>query len=105
MRLFTIIVEFVIEKSATKAFLELVLVNAKTSLAEEDGCRRFDVLVPDGAGDRVLLYEIYRDRAAFDVHSSSAHYIAFARATDGMVLNKRVTVCDRLNPESEPAAP
>ena len=69
MSLFTIIVKFAIEKGAMAAFSELVLRNARTSLSEEEGCARFDVLVPDPADGRVLLYE--RDRAAFDVHAAS----------------------------------
>ena len=35
---------------------------------DEPGCRRFDVVEPQGEPDRVLLYEIYDDEAAFDAH-------------------------------------
>ena len=61
-----------------------------------DCCERFDVLRPAGSDNRVLLYEIYQDREAFDLHATSAHYLAFAAATHALIRHKVVTVCDRV---------
>lgn len=73
-------------------FHRLVLENAAASLRDEPGCRQFDVLLPEGeAGDRVVLYEIYDDAAAFDAHLRSDHYARFAAATDPLVRGKSVT--------------
>jgi quinol monooxygenase YgiN len=93
---FTIIVEFVTKPGAMAAFLPLMLGNARASLENEPGCRRFDVLRPEGEDDRILLYEIYDDRAAFDAHCSAAHFTAFDRATREMVARKTVTFCQTL---------
>jgi (4S)-4-hydroxy-5-phosphonooxypentane-2,3-dione isomerase len=98
MSVFTITVEFAVEPGSAAAFLEHMLANAQASLENEPGCLRFDVLQPEGAGDRVFLYEIYRDRAAFDAHATSPHYLAFAEATQSMVRQKTVEVLRRLNP-------
>jgi quinol monooxygenase YgiN len=44
---------------------KLIDENAQMSCECEPGCRRFAVLVPKGANDRIFLYEIYESRAAF----------------------------------------
>ena len=64
--------------------------NARASVREEPGCRRFDVLQPHGEEDLVFLYEIYDDRAAFDEHVRSAHFAAFQAATADLVTEKKV---------------
>ncbi|KUL95268.1 hypothetical protein DK26_12805 [Bosea sp. WAO] len=73
-------------------FLPLMIENAETSRRDEPGCERFDVLQPDGEQDCILLYEIYRDRAAFDAHCASQHFKRFDAATKTMVAEKTVTV-------------
>jgi quinol monooxygenase YgiN len=86
-----ILVEFVLTPTARDAFRRLVLENAAASLRDEPGCRQFDVLVPeDEAGDRVVLYEIYDDAAAFDAHLASEHYRHFAAAAEVLVREKTV---------------
>jgi (4S)-4-hydroxy-5-phosphonooxypentane-2,3-dione isomerase len=74
-----------------ETFLKLVRMNAATSLEAEAGCLRFDVLAPlETGGPDVLLYEVYADRAAFDAHLASPHFLAFDRATREMVTAKTV---------------
>ena len=60
----------------------------KNSLEQEPGCRRFDVCFDDDRPQRVLLYEIYDDRAAFDSHRDTAHFEAFNEAV-GPLLEAR----------------
>jgi quinol monooxygenase YgiN len=93
---FTIIVEFIVRPEHIEAFMPLMVANARTSRETEPGCERFDVLLPEGDAGRILLYEIYADRAAFDAHCSSAHFIAFDRATRDMISGKTVTICKTL---------
>jgi autoinducer 2-degrading protein len=47
----------------------------------ERGCRQFDVFVPRGEKDRVMLYEVYDDEAAFQEHLRIKHYAAFYRVS------------------------
>ena len=79
------------------------LVLTARSLAEEEGCLVFEVLQPQGE-DRIVLYEIYRDRAAFDLHVASAHFRRFDEATSPLVTSKAVTICERLGPPPVPSA-
>ena len=88
-----VMVDFTIPEGQLSAFIPLMLTNAHASLALESGCECFDVLRPEGSNDRVLLYEIYRDQAAFDEHCHSPHYLEFAHATQAMVQSKSVMMC------------
>ena len=94
---YTILVEFSLRDGALDQFLPLIEGNATASIRDEPGCERFDVLVPAGERDRVLLYEIYSDLAAFERHSEQPHYHEFARRAEPMVRSKRVTVLGLMN--------
>jgi quinol monooxygenase YgiN len=88
---FVIMVDFTVKPGSMAAFRALVDANARTTCRDEAGCRRFDVLAPAGEDARVVLYEIYDDRAAFAAHLASAHYAAFNRDSAGHVAGKRVS--------------
>ncbi len=87
---FVILAEFTLVADQADAFLALVRRNAAASVREEPGCRRFDVLVPEDAEPRVVLYEIYDSPAAFEAHLASAHFIAFRDATAAMIAGRSV---------------
>ena len=91
MTAYVIIVEFQLKPGCRPAFRRLVDENARASVQNEPGCRRFDVLEPLGAADQVLLYEIYDDRAAFDAHKKTAHFAAFDQASAAYVAGKTVS--------------
>ena len=44
-----------------------------------------------GEADRIVLYEIYDDRAAFDAHLKTAHFASFNEASAALVADKKVT--------------
>ncbi len=89
---YVITVEFDIDPRAEADFMTLMLENAEESVRAEPGCLRFDVLTPaeTQTGKRVLLYEIYEDRAAFDEHLASDHFKRFDALTATMVRSKSV---------------
>ena len=91
--MYVVTVAFEIRPEAAAAFLPLMLENARASLAEEPGCLRFDVCRDEAPDDtppvRIFLYEIYRDRDAFDAHLASAHFQSFDTATRSMVASKQ----------------
>ncbi len=100
MSAYAITVDFLLKPGAMEDFRALVDRNAVESRRNEPGCRRFDVLVPDRQTDRVFLYEIYDDRAAFDAHLNSSHFNRFNRDSEILVVSKAVVafelVCDGL---------
>lgn len=93
MSAYAIIVEFRLRPGQRAAFRRLIDSNARHSVRDEVGCRRFDVLEPAGDADRILLYEIYDDRAAFDAHVESAHFARFDAESSALVTAKSVIEC------------
>jgi autoinducer 2-degrading protein len=87
---FVITVDFTLKPGTMAAFRKLIDRNAQDSCADEPGCRRFDVLVPSEPGDKVFLYEIYDDRAAFDAHLKTRHFDQFNRESEELVISKTV---------------
>jgi quinol monooxygenase YgiN len=55
------------------AFMAKLDENA-SSARQEPGCRQFDVLVDPEDRNRVMLYEVYADEAAFEAHQRTAHF-------------------------------
>lgn len=86
-----IIVDFQLKPGARDAFRRLIDENATASARSEPGCRRFDVLEAPAESDRILLYEIYDDRAAFDAHLKTSHFAQFNEASAALVAAKAVT--------------
>lgn len=91
MSSYVIIVDFKLKPGMRAAFRTLIDINANTSVREEPGCRRFDVLEPAGEDDRIVLYEIYDSRADLDAHVAAKHYKAFDKASASLVAEKTVT--------------
>lgn len=94
MKGYVITVEFDIDPEQFDAFLPLMTANAEASRRDERGCRRFDVCRPRDTANRVFLYEIYDDEAAFQAHLQTAHFKSFAAATKDMITARRIVACD-----------
>lgn len=90
---YAIIVDFRLRPGTRPAFRRLIDANARQSVETEAGCRCFDVLEPHGENDRVILYEIYDDVAAFEAHARSPHFEVFDLESAPLVLIKSVTHC------------
>ena len=87
--MYLVAVTFEIAADKAAAFAERVARQAADSLTEQ-GCHRFDVWCAPGNPARVFLFEIYADRAAFDVHLASAHFKAFDAEVGPWVTDKKV---------------
>lgn len=55
-------------------FVGAMLDDARGSVSAEPGCVRFDVIQDEKEPNRIYLYEVYRDRAAFDHHLTTPHF-------------------------------
>ena len=98
--MYVITVLFSIRSEHTSAFFQAIVANARTSVAEESGCRQFDVCLSDRDRSDVFLYEVYDSKAAFDAHLASAHYRQFTETTAAWVSAKVVNVFERAYPPS-----
>jgi (4S)-4-hydroxy-5-phosphonooxypentane-2,3-dione isomerase len=85
-----ILVEFTVKSDAIGRFRELITTNATRSLSQEPGCRRFDVLSSADEPGRIVLYEIYDDDRAFELHLATPHYKDFAAAAEPMIETRSI---------------
>lgn len=86
--MFVVTVEFTVKPEAVEDFRKAVRQQAKNSLQHEEGCRRFDVCFDDERPERVFLYEVYDDRAAFDRHCATDYFAKFREASAPMLADR-----------------
>ena len=98
--MYVITVLFSIDPEHTSDFLQAMVANARTSAAQEPGCRQFDVCVSGSNSNDVFLYEVYDSKAAFDAHLASAHFHQFTESTAAWVLAKVINVFERTYPSA-----
>ena len=91
---YVILVDFRLKPGTRAQFRAAIDANARASCAKEPGCRRFDVLEVTSEADRILLYEIYDSRKAFEDHLKTPHLAAFEAASAALVRQKTVTECN-----------
>jgi (4S)-4-hydroxy-5-phosphonooxypentane-2,3-dione isomerase len=93
---FVLIVEFEVRPESLERFHELIAVNARASVETEPGCRQFDVTRSQEASNRILLYEVYDDLAAFEAHAKAPHVAAFFREARPMIVSQKATRFERV---------
>ncbi|MDI4659352.1 putative quinol monooxygenase [Xanthobacter autotrophicus] len=81
---FVVIAEFDVEPARLADFLAVARDDAAHSVADEPGCRQFEVIVLEGAST-VVFYEVYDDRAAFDAHLETPHLGRFRDAFPALI--------------------
>ncbi len=86
------------------AFRVAMLDNARESRESEPGCRQFDVCV-DPATGTIFLYELYDDRAAFEAHMRSEHFLRFDATVRDWTARKDVRLYERIAPQASRAGP
>ncbi len=70
-----------------------------TGTRVEPGCLRFDVLRDAETPSTLYLYEVYRDRAAFDLHREAPYFKAFfAEAGDTLAAEPEVRLAEVVSP-------
>jgi quinol monooxygenase YgiN len=87
---FVIIAEFEIRPGKLAQVLELAEVDSRHSVADEPGCRQFTVTVDRERPDRVVLFEVYDDEAAFDAHLETPHLKAFRAGIEPLIVSRQV---------------
>ena len=92
-----IIAEFEVKPGKLEQFLELAETDSRHSVADEPGCRQFTVTVDRERPDRVVLFEVYDDDAAFDAHLETPHLQAFRTGIEDLVVDRRVRRLSRVH--------
>ena len=73
--MYVIIAPIQIKEGHKKEFVDAMLDDARGSVNNEPGCLRFDVIQDAGNPNRIWLYEVYTDEAAFQAHTEAPHFI------------------------------
>lgn len=71
--MYVVVVRCRVHQEHLESFIEASLDDARHSVLDEPDCLRFDVVQDDEEPTTIWLYEIYRDRAAFDHHLTTPH--------------------------------
>ncbi|MCZ6609840.1 MAG: putative quinol monooxygenase [Alphaproteobacteria bacterium] len=72
-------------------FHAAALEDARCSVRDEPGCRRFDVLIPKDGEGSLTFYEVYDDADALAAHRQTPHYAAFAAAAEEAEVERTIT--------------
>ena len=73
--MYVIIAPIQIKDGHKDEFIEALLEDARGSVNDEPGCLRFDVIQDAADANRVWLYEVYVDEAAFQAHTQAPHFV------------------------------
>ena len=70
---FVLLVNIRIKPENVDRWMKMALDNAREA-RKEPGCRQFEVLVDPKDKTKVVLFEIYDDDKAFEVHQQTPHF-------------------------------
>ena len=93
---FVLVVEFEVKPETLDRFHALIAENARKSVANEPGCRQFDVTRAQDQANRIVLYEVYDDQAAFEAHGKMPHVAEFFREAKPMLLEMKARRLERV---------
>lgn len=85
-----LVVDFRIKFAHVADFAAAIAANARASLADEPGCRRFDVCRDPADPQRFFLYEVYDHEAAVKSHLESPHFLQMDADTRDWVESKQL---------------
>ena len=73
--------------------LPLLLAHRSRSLSSEPGTLHFEIMAPREDDTKLLVFEVYRDDAAFDAHRSAPSIARFRHETSGLIDKISTTRC------------
>lgn len=88
--MYIVTVEFVVWPKHVEEFHEVMQTQARNSLALEQDCHRFDVCVDPQTREKIFLYEVYTDEAAFKTHLETDHFLTFDATVRDWVRSKAI---------------
>ncbi|MGI9521869.1 MAG: putative quinol monooxygenase [Hyphomicrobiaceae bacterium] len=91
-----VLVFFEIKSAHISEFRSAIIKNATASIAQEEGCRQFDVAQDQNDNSKFFLYELYDDEAAFELHKNMQHFRDFDALTASWTTSKSVKTFHRI---------
>lgn len=93
--MYIVTVEFVVWPKHVDAFHQAMQQQARNSLMLEPECHQFDVCVDPQNREKIFLYEVYTDDAAFKVHLETNHFLSFDATVRNWVRSKVIQFWNR----------
>jgi (4S)-4-hydroxy-5-phosphonooxypentane-2,3-dione isomerase len=90
---YAIFVTAKIKPELRERFLGAIEDDAISSVRDEPGCARFEVLQDRTDPDTYFFYEVYQDQAAFEAHKRTVHFARWSAAAQD-VLREPATRID-----------
>src|ERR1700730_13208639 len=97
--MFALVVSLRVKPDMRDRFLAAAEDDSTSSVRDEPGCLRFDVLSDNADPDHFFFYEVYRDEAAFQAHGQAPHFARWSAARGEVLVEPpNVTRCTTLFP-------
>jgi autoinducer 2-degrading protein len=78
--MYIIVAPIQIKPGFKEQFVREMIGDAQGSVTNEPGCLRFDIVQDGNDPNRIWLYEVYVDEAAFQEHMKAPHFIKWRDA-------------------------
>jgi quinol monooxygenase YgiN len=88
---YVIVAEVTVAPEPLAEFITHSLADGRDSVANEPGCRQFDVDVAADGSPTVVFYEVYDDRAAFEAHLQTPHFFRWRDTTQSCITGSRIS--------------
>ncbi|HZQ71711.1 MAG TPA: putative quinol monooxygenase [Burkholderiales bacterium] len=95
--MFVLQVNIRIKPESVDAFMKKLDENAREA-RKEAGCRQFEVLVDPKDKAKIMLYEVYKDEAAFEAHQQTPHFKKYVAEAVPLLADRARTVWTRVSP-------
>lgn len=92
-----LVVEYKLKPEYRDAYLARARQHRKTVLANEPGCKAFDILTAEDDPAAVLLHEVYADEAAFEAHGKTPYMAQYRTDIAPMTAGRAVRKCRMAN--------
>ena len=92
-----LVVEIRTQPGQRDAFLDRLRQHRANVLANEPGCRGFEILLAEAEPDSLVLYEAYRDEQALEEHDAVPYFQAYREDTAAMIASRRRILCRPAN--------
>ena len=75
--MYTIMASMQIKEGHREEFIKALLDDVHGCLNDEPGCLRFDVIQDGAEPNKIWVYEVYKDEAAFEAHLQAPHLLKY----------------------------
>ena len=97
MNKLAIVATFEIEPGQKNNVIPLFKAHAERCIKGESGTLQFDILQPMDEANKVMIYEVYQDEAALEVHRNGPYFKKIVEDTNGMIKNMSPIRCSLID--------